>query len=578
MAIDSSDNIQFEYKGLGKALSEGRLRVPLNQREYAWEAEHVNDLYNDLANAISQGKPTYFLGTIVLARAASDIPEVADGQQRLSTAMILLAAIRDHHHRESDEILTNAIEQDFLFTIDRKDRSLEPRLTLNVDDNQFFKDYILEKSSSSARKELIQKIRNKEITKISHQKIAAAAQLASTRIKTILAPHSSGHYRNILEQWTAFVENCATVILLTVPSHMNAFVMFETLNDRGLRTSQADLIKNFLFGEVGEEQIQEAQHKWSSMASVLEALGDSETVMTYLRHLTITLEGHTTERQTFDKIQKRASGSHSALNFLDAIAQRAIEYVALHTPTHQKWNAFSASVRKHLEVLLQVRVGILPPLMLAVVSHFSTNEISRTLKMFVCWSVRFLIVGGARSAKVEEPLAELARRVTLGEIKNSGELAKEARDIVPSDARFKSAFANATVSKHSLARYYLRSLERYVKEDPEPELIPNEETVITLEHILPQNPPWDNWPNIEQELAAAIHKRIGNMALLKATPNSTLGDASFEEKKREYSKSAYILTKRVVENEDWGFDQITERQGQLSEIAVKTWPFGSPSR
>ena len=54
-------------------------------------------------------------------------------------------------------------------------------------------------------------------------------------------------------------------------------------------------------------------------------------------------------------------------------------------------------------------------------------------------------------------------------------------------------------------------------------LIPNEEIVITLEHILPQNSTWDNWPNIEQELAAAVHKRIGNMVLLKAAPNSTLG-------------------------------------------------------
>ena len=572
MAIDASDNIRFDYEGIGKALAGGRLRVPPNQREYAWEAEHVNDLFNDLANAISQGKPTYFLGTLVLAIGATDVPEVADGQQRLSTTMILLAAIRDHYCRKNDEILTRAIEQDFLFTIDRKDRSLEPRLTLNVDDNQFFKDYILENPNSLVRKALIQKVRDEEITKISHQKIVAAAKLASEHIEAVLAPHSLGHHRNVLEQWTDFVEKRATVILLTVPSHMNAFVMFETLNDRGLRTSQADLVKNFLFGEVGE-QIQEAQHKWSSMASALETLGDSEIVMTYLRHLTITLEGHTTERQTFDKIQKRAMGAHLSLNFLDVIAQSAIEYVALHTPTHQKWNTFAPYVRKHLEVLLQVRVGILRPLMLAVVRRFSTNEIARTLKMFVCWSVRLLIAGGSRSAKVEKPLADLARRVTLGEIKNSEKLAKEAADVVPSNARFKSAFANVTVSKHSLARYYLRSLERYVKEDPEPELVPNEETVITLEHILPQSLT-GNWPNIEQELATAIHRRIGNMVLLKATPNSTLGDSSFEDKKCEYSKSGYILTKQIVENEDWGFDQITERQEKLAKIAVKTWPFG----
>lgn len=88
------EKIQFDHKGIGSVLEHGRLRVPLNQREYSWEETHVNDLFQDLAGAIDRGK-TYFLGTMVLTGGADFVPEVTDGQQRLATTTILLAAIRD---------------------------------------------------------------------------------------------------------------------------------------------------------------------------------------------------------------------------------------------------------------------------------------------------------------------------------------------------------------------------------------------------------------------------------------------------------------------------------------------------
>src|ERR1700733_9522999 len=97
----ADDKIAFEHKGIGTVLSHHRLTVPLNQREYSWEDEHVSDLLTDFANAIAVNKGAYFLGTIVLTGAGS-IPEVSDGQQRLATTTILLAAIRDYFHSKKD--------------------------------------------------------------------------------------------------------------------------------------------------------------------------------------------------------------------------------------------------------------------------------------------------------------------------------------------------------------------------------------------------------------------------------------------------------------------------------------------
>jgi uncharacterized protein with ParB-like and HNH nuclease domain len=68
-----------------------------------------------------------------------------------------------------------------------------------------------------------------------------------------------------------FLETTALVILLKVPDDLNAFVMFETLNDRGLKTSQADLLKNYLFGE-SDDRIDEAQTFWAATIGTLETL------------------------------------------------------------------------------------------------------------------------------------------------------------------------------------------------------------------------------------------------------------------------------------------------------------------
>src|SRR3989304_5082896 len=92
----SSEEIGFEHKGIGEVLAHNQLQVPLNQREYSWEEEHVRDLFHDYANAIANQHGSYFLGTIVLTRGTGDVPEVSDGQQRLATTTILLAAIRNY--------------------------------------------------------------------------------------------------------------------------------------------------------------------------------------------------------------------------------------------------------------------------------------------------------------------------------------------------------------------------------------------------------------------------------------------------------------------------------------------------
>lgn len=146
------------------------------------------------------------------------------------------------------------------------------------------------------------------------------------------------------------------------------------------------------------------------------------------------------------------------------------------------------------------------------------------------------------------------------------------KDVVPPDATFEAAFSEARVEKGYLARYYLRALERRVKDEDQPELVPNEEEEeVNLEHILPETLE-RNWPNTDPELAAAYYNRLGNMVLLQAKKNSTIGNAAFADKKKVLAASAFLLTSGVKDSANWGTNEIQGRQKTLAKVAVETWP------
>ena len=96
--------IEFSKDTLGNILmAKKNLKVPVNQRSYAWEEEHVETLCRDLNGAIDSGDDEYFLGTIIaLPLKDQHSVEIHDGQQRLATAMMLIAGIRDYYFNHGD--------------------------------------------------------------------------------------------------------------------------------------------------------------------------------------------------------------------------------------------------------------------------------------------------------------------------------------------------------------------------------------------------------------------------------------------------------------------------------------------
>jgi hypothetical protein len=266
--------------GIGEILRQNHLRVPPNQRDYSWREQEVTTLFKDLAAAMDDEKTqAYFLGTIVVIPDTSGLLEVIDGQQRLATITILLCNIRRYLLAMNIEPVISEDIKQFLVYIERGQRATLNRLRMNLVDNDFFSAMLDDDLVNSPP----------QPTRRSHRLIKEAFDNVAKYVKTIIAPFDPKVHGDVLNKWVTFIEKRAEVILLQVPSGANAYRMFETLNDRGLKTTQADLVKNYLFSQAGDERLAEAQDSWSAMRGALESLQEEEKedlTVTFLRQVT----------------------------------------------------------------------------------------------------------------------------------------------------------------------------------------------------------------------------------------------------------------------------------------------------
>jgi hypothetical protein len=546
------------HLGLGAILRNHKLSVPANQREYSWDNKEVTTLLQDFASAIREGSEDYFLGTIVVVSKGANQYEIVDGQQRLATTALLLAAIRDYL-RPAESAMADSINRDFLTSSSANRRDEEPKIQLNLADSEFFRAVITGVPISPV--------------KHSHDLISNAYKLAAKQVKNIVAPYEAKQHGDVLLVWLNFIEFSAQVVMLTISSDGNAYRMFETLNDRGLKTTQADLVKNYLFGRAAA-RLDEAQDKWASMRGVLDAL-DEELFPTvvYLRHALMLKTGYFRENALHEEIQREAKAPNQVIALLGFLETAASDYAALFNSDSERWNGYPDAIRESIKALNLLNIASMRPLMLAVAAKFSPKEASIAFRKFISWHVRFLIAGSTLTGGyIEVPLAIAAKKIFDGEITDELSLTAEMLGRIPGDEAFKVAFATASVSKTALARYYLRSLEMVVKGVPDPCFIPNNDReTITCEHILPQKP-LSNWPTFSEADARVDWRRIGNMALLQAKRNSDLKSAPFAEKKFIFEDSPYELTSQLAKVDKWTHERIVERQNLLSEYALKAWP------
>ena len=112
---------------------------------------------------------------------------------------------------------------------------------------------------------------------------------------------------------------------------------------------------------------------------------------------------------------------------------------------------------------------------------------------------------------MEVAYCDAAKSIRDQSVKNASRLRKQLDQIFPADAAFREEFAVASVSKTYLARYYLRALEEAVKNQSQPEFVPNPNADdVNLEHVIPLCA-GKNWTHLSDDECQSLYRRIGNM-------------------------------------------------------------------
>lgn len=555
--------------GLAAVLKANRLKVPANQREYSWEEENVLDYLQDIGNSLKSGKETpYFLGTIVLTKTDEEELSVADGQQRLATTCIVLSEIRNRFNTMGDSTRAGVIESEFLFTVDMESAEEVPRLTLNLDDHAFFLNAVLKGKTSTP-------IGNPS----SHKLILGAVETVTNYFNYAEAQYGS-RFSQYLIDWSKHLRDKSCVLPLIAPDSMSAFAMFATLNDRGVKTSQVDIVKNWLFEQAELSNREHEAHKiWSSIRAIVESISDKDDfLLEYMRWVCCLEFGVTREKDIFKNVSEHSRGSLNAILFLEKMNKLAEDYAAIYNPQHKKWYDYNPSVRQSLRTLASIGFKQMRPLLLAISASASTSKTPAMFESLVSWLVRMTVAGGTKAGRLDQFYADLGHKVYTKEIKSYAQLKKAAIDKLPTDIEFSDAFEQVRVRVPKKARYYLRSLERTANgSERHPSLIPNEDVeAVNLEHVMPKAG-GENWKHITTQDLETHADRLGNLALLATGRNKQIDRDPFEEK-REYFKQGecpFLLTQMIYEDSKgcvmWGTKHIELRQKKLAELASKTW-------
>lgn len=556
-------DLTTDVAGIGSYLSSRRLAIPDYQRSYSWQPEdEVKDLWDDLAQAVGSGQPEYFLGAIVVIRGFSDDRlRVIDGQQRLATVSLLYAALRDIYASMSDERALE-IQQEVLGKKDRRTRAITQFLTLNAEDNDYFRQITLQPVTD----------RLLGATADSHARLQAAYDYLLAQLRARIAGLGANDWPKPLIAWDEFVMNRAMIIEVSVPNESRGFVIFETLNDRGLNLSTADLLKNHLLGTAGS-RIEEAKLRWARASAPFTTPDSQLDMEVFLRHFWASKKGVVRVKDLFWQMKAEIDSPESAVGFADELAKASRLWTAMFDRDSEIWSGYAPAAIDALDTLRNLKVEQCRPLVLSGLRRLPKAELERLVSLVVNWSVRWIVVGGGSAGTTERLYAITAKKITDGELTTASQVADLFEASVPSDLAFEQAFSTLRIYRGWLARYYLQVLERANAGDPEPELVPNENVEqVNLEHVVPRNARAAEWPAFAPDELELLTNEIGNQALMKKTPNAALGNKPFAVKRFELSKSDFELTREIGSCQDWTPRDVRDRGGRLAALAVSAWP------
>lgn len=538
--------------------------VPIYQRTYSWTSKQCNQLWKDIIQiTLSKDDKVHFIGSVVYIDLGTPKgrPQqllLIDGQQRLTTLSLLLAALARHIEDNNlvDQFNPNKIKNYFLFNNDEKGIDKIKVILTEQDKDTFIK--ILNGTENT-----LQNPSERMLENFYHfQRIISEC---SETVETI--------YEGI--------DRLMLVAVALDKTQDNPQLIFESMNSTGKDLSQADLIRNYiLMGLSPDEQNKLYSTYWRPMEQGFDQQGYTDYFDLFIRDF-LTCKDNSGRickigevYEAFKMYHKSGVSNEQLLRDVYTYAQY---YIRMHLGKEK-----DTELKALWSELRVLDVNVSYPFMMRVYNDFGNGKISKPEFITIIKATISYIV---RRAICEIPTNSLNKTFATfyGKIKKDNYLSsilaeyvvKDSYRAFPTDDEFKKKFVTKEIYKLRIRNYLLESLENQGHKEP----ISITGNGYTIEHIMPQNADirkeWremlgDQW----QEIQKTYLHTIGNLTLTGY--NSEMSDKPFKEKQQAekgFKNSKLTLNSKLGDLAKWDAEEITKRAEELGARASNIWQY-----
>ncbi len=524
--------------------------IPMFQRTYSWEQKHWKQLWEDIIDLIEDNEnQSHFIGSVVSIPVNTNTHGVQqflviDGQQRLTTLLILLAAVRDVAKKQENINLAEEIQHTLLLNSYKSGEEVYKFLPTQIDKSYFKRVINSEVSNNPTDSRIIKAywffydIINREVNELSILKSIITGDLSIVSI--VLSPDD------------------------------NPYLVFESLNAKGQPLTQADLIRNYLFMRIpAEDQEDQYVRYWLPMQ---EELGDHLTE--FIRHYLLGENINVKKNDVYVKLKEKTV-KLEAKEFLKTLSEFAEYYGKLLNPSSED----NKEIRKYLKRINDFEAKTAYPFLLYIFRDYKNNKYSadqfvQVLRTIENYLVRRFVCN-IDSKALNKTFASLYNQISIHEAEQSLEelISFLQNHGYPKD----NEFARSLKENHLYGQGDTRKKGSFILRAIEDSYSHKEQADLrnaTIEHIMPQTLT-DTWneelgDNSEVTHTTYLHT-LGNLTL--SANNTELSNESFLVKKRYYEKSNLQLNKDIATFKKWDKDSMEKRAGELTRTIIKLWSY-----
>lgn len=507
--------------------------VPKYQREYSWGDRQIQSFLDDLFSHVIKDncENKYFLGNIVLKEVPEGY-EVVDGQQRLSTILIMLNVLRE---LTSSKELKKLVDK--YLTVEKEvdlERKIRPKLSLTEINNKMFTLYFGDIQSEGNRKASIDKEKfsgSNELIYVAYRKIH---KYIKDHISSLSYPQEE-----LSKIKRCLLENLKFIEIISFKNR-EIYLIFETLNDRGMLLKPFEMIKNHILGKAKNEDVKTLEILWEE---IIKDYSYNDKLSNYLLPIYRSKysEGYRLKEDDifFDFRDKVSRDSY--IKFTRELKEELYIYDNIMNPTEDYWGE---KIHMKLEILKGLGVkGLYSMILSAKVKNFYFSHI-----LDLCLNLAFKYKYGVKLPYSYNDLYHELSSIIRKEGSVYDDLVKkmEKADLNKINLeQMKQNFFNERTyeEKKTLAKSILITINKYGNINN-----PINWKNLTVEHILSQSGAQSNEiGKIEESTGEHFNlNNIYNLTLISKKDGEKWGNKGFSEKVECYKKYEIFTNKKLV--------------------------------